>query len=153
MTFTVLGVPVPQGSMRAFMPKRARFPVVTSDNQRTKPWKSSVSAAAFEAKGGEDASAIAEPVEVAIVFYLPRPKSAPKRVTQPQTKPDLDKLVRAILDACTDAGVWVDDAQVVTLLARKTFAGGLDDKATGVPRAVVSVKRVEARDVEIGGGA
>lgn len=36
---------------------------------------------------------------------------------------DLDKLVRAVCDALTDAGVWVDDTQLVDLRARKFYAG------------------------------
>jgi len=35
LTFFVPGIPAPQGSMRAFMPKGARFPVVTADNPKT----------------------------------------------------------------------------------------------------------------------
>jgi crossover junction endodeoxyribonuclease RusA len=35
--------------------------------------------------------------------------------------PDLDKLVRSIFDAMTDAGVWLDDAQVVKVVASKAY--------------------------------
>jgi Holliday junction resolvase RusA-like endonuclease len=35
--------------------------------------------------------------------------------------PDLDKLVRAILDSLTGV-VWRDDAQVVDIVARKVYA-------------------------------
>jgi Holliday junction resolvase RusA-like endonuclease len=31
-------------------------------------------------------------------------------------------MIRAILDGCTDAGVWRDDAQVVNISARKRYA-------------------------------
>jgi crossover junction endodeoxyribonuclease RusA len=36
-------------------------------------------------------------------------------------RPDLDKLVRAVLDALSEAGVWRDDAQVVSVVARKAY--------------------------------
>jgi Holliday junction resolvase RusA-like endonuclease len=36
--------------------------------------------------------------------------------------PDLDKLVRAIFDALTDADVWNDDSQVVKLVTTKYYA-------------------------------
>jgi crossover junction endodeoxyribonuclease RusA len=39
--------------------------------------------------------------------------------------PDLDKLVRCICDALTDAGVWKDDAQVCVLVAAKRYTNGL----------------------------
>ena len=61
-------------------------------------------------------------------FYLPRPKSHfTKRGVRlsapwwPVTKPDLDKLTRALLDALTDAGIWRDDSQAVELHAEKIY--------------------------------
>jgi crossover junction endodeoxyribonuclease RusA len=150
--FTVYGVPIPQGSLKAFMPKGRRFPVVTSDNLRTKPWKHEVTEAAraeFERYETYSAAPRVEgPVAVDIEFYLPRPKTAPKRIRYPGKKPDLDKLVRAVLDALTNAGVWQDDSQVVAVIATKSFAGGMvpmvrpglvRDVDAGVPRAVIDV--------------
>ena len=86
------------------------------------------------------------PVIVHLTFELPRPAnhygtgrnkgvlkvSAPAHVT---TMPDLDKLVRGICDALTDAGVWKDDAQVVNVVAAKRYA-------TSQPRAVIRVQEV-----------
>ncbi len=58
-----------------------------------------------------------------LLFSLKRPKSHPKhRRTWPTTRPDLDKLVRAVLDACT-ANVFLDDSQVVRLECGKVWAG------------------------------
>jgi crossover junction endodeoxyribonuclease RusA len=39
----------------------------------------------------------------------------------PIVAPDLDKLVRCVGDAITDAGAWGDDAQVVALHAAKRY--------------------------------
>ncbi len=39
------------------------------------------------------------PIGLALVFYLPRPKSAPKRITWPAVRPDLDNYSKAIIDA------------------------------------------------------
>ena len=62
------------------------------------------------------------PVSVVCEFTLKRPTSAPKtRVTYPATRPDLDKLVRAILDALSGVGVYRDDAQVINIQASKTY--------------------------------
>lgn len=52
--------------------------------------------------------------------------SAPRH---PARAPDLDKLVRAVLDACTDAGVWPDDSRVVHLQATKRYD---DEQRAGV---------------------
>jgi Holliday junction resolvase RusA-like endonuclease len=45
--------------------------------------------------------------------------SAPKFVA---VKPDVDKLIRAVLDALTDAGVFRDDSRVVQVSATKIYA-------------------------------
>ena len=58
------------------------------------------------------------PVEVLLHFELARPKSA--RRLLPSTKPDLDKLARAVLDALTGV-VFKDDAQVVDLRVTKRY--------------------------------
>lgn len=63
------------------------------------------------------------PVIVAITFALPRPQSAPKRVTHPTKKPDLDKLARLVCDGLTGI-LFADDAQIVDLRCRKVFADG-----------------------------
>ena len=54
---------------------------------------------------------------------MPRPKSTPKRNVRPaHTKtPDIDKLLRAALDALTGV-VWRDDAQVAEVSVRKMVA-------------------------------
>lgn len=46
-------------------------------------------------------------------------QTAPLR---PITRPDIDKVVRAICDALTIAGAWDDDRQCVNLWAMKTYA-------------------------------
>jgi Holliday junction resolvase RusA-like endonuclease len=145
ITFTTYGVPIPQGSTKAFyIPKLGRS-VITNDNAKTKPWRHAIVAAAQEAVSGraplEDVA-----LEVHVLFYLPRPASAPKRVTEPAKKPDVDKLLRALLDALTAAGVWRDDAQVIATFARKAFAAGVHDPmgAAGLPRAEVRVSQAAA---------
>jgi crossover junction endodeoxyribonuclease RusA len=63
-------------------------------------------------------------VRLTIAFYLPRPKKHHKRgVFVPHcVKPDLDRLVRAILDALTGV-VYHDDNQVTELVTAKYYAG------------------------------
>lgn len=141
VTFTILGTPVPQGSTKAFWRPGMKHAVVTHDNAKSKPWRSDLCDSAHEAMAGrpplEDVA-----LDVDVMFFLPRPKSAKKSVTEPAKKPDVDKLLRAVLDALTIAGVWRDDAQVVCATARKAFAGGYRDPmgAHGIPRAVVTVR-------------
>jgi Holliday junction resolvase RusA-like endonuclease len=130
------GTPIPQGSHKAFVvgkkggPQRA---IVTDDNQRTKPWKQTVKHAALEAIDAAAWPMTERPVAVQVMFRLPRPKghygsgrnahivkaSSPD---YPAVKPDGDKLVRALLDALGEAGVWRDDAQVIEIYAIKVYA-------------------------------
>lgn len=142
LTVTVYGVAAPQGSTRAFVPKGWRRPIITADNQRTKPWRQAIVEACLPVLNGTPP--LEGPVGVSVLFLLPRPKSAPRRVTEPAKLPDLDKLVRALLDGLTTAGAWRDDAQVVTIGASKAFAGGQRDPLgpVGVPRAEVAVAAV-----------
>lgn len=119
LTFTVPGVPVPQGS---------KMPWGAEANPHVKSWRESVAAAAAEvmANGPVDG-----PVNVIVDFFFPRPKghfgsgrnaerlkdSAP---IWHSAKPDLDKLQRALGDAMT--GVVVrDDSQVASWHVRKLY--------------------------------
>jgi len=148
ITFTAYGLAAPQGSTRAFMRPGMRHPVVVADSKRTKPWRQAVVDGSREVMAGR--GPMEGPIEVRVVFYLPRPKSAPRRITEPAKLPDLDKLVRALGDALTSAGVWRDDAQVISTLARKAFAAGIHDPegAMGIPRAVVTAYEVPHRQSE-----
>ena len=119
---TVPGLPQPQGSSRAFVSKRTGRAIVTSANPRLRQWRDRL-ALAISARRLETRQARYDgAVRVHARFYLPRPKSAPKRVTYPTTRPDVDKLVRGCFDAISDAGVWRDDSQVVEVTATKCFA-------------------------------
>lgn len=60
-----------------------------------------------------------EPLDVMLVFRLPKPKTVER--DWPTLPPDLDKLVRACFDSCSDAGVWADDSRVVKVIAQKEY--------------------------------
>jgi len=63
-----------------------------------------------------------QPVAVAVIFRLKRPPSLPRKVIFHSRKPDLDKLVRATLDALTTCGLLADDGQVCRLSSAKRYA-------------------------------
>lgn len=121
ISFFVPGEPIPKGSAKAFM-VRGRA-VITHANKRTKPWERAIVEVAAWQKYERDRDA---PFGVELDFFMPRPKSHQKQknaVKYPSLKRcDLDKAVRAVLDALTVARVWVDDSRVVSLYARKQFA-------------------------------
>ena len=122
-SFEVPGKPVPQGSMRSFGHGR----MVHSNHQELLPWRAHVAAIAdqhvppmWDTTG---------PMRVEATFWLPRPKNhhgskglKPSAPWWPTGRVgDVDKYARALLDALTDAGVWVDDSQVVLLTAEKSY--------------------------------
>ena len=114
--FTVFGKPQPQGSAKAFIPKGWNRAVITSDNKTLKPWRQDVSMMAQHAMGGQDIAT--GPVSVEISFSFARPKSV--KAPHKTTKPDLDKLLRGILDSLSGI-VFRDDAQVVHCSVSKQY--------------------------------
>lgn len=113
LAFRVIGVPVPQGSKTVFNGR-----AVDSNQKALNPWRRNVKAAAEHAHMG--AAPLDGDLAVSIEFQFVRPKSV--RRARPSVKPDLDKLVRAVFDAITESGAWVDDARVVTVKASKVYA-------------------------------
>lgn len=58
-------------------------------------------------------------VSLDVMFFMPRPKTVKREL--PTVPPDLDKLIRAINDSATDAGIIQDDSQVVEIVAYKFY--------------------------------
>ena len=60
------------------------------------------------------------PVKLAIEFYF-----SGKHYTTPYrtSKPDLDNLLKGVLDICTKLAYWQDDAQIVSIRAEKCTSG------------------------------
>jgi crossover junction endodeoxyribonuclease RusA len=120
---TVNGIPAPQGSKRHVGGGR-----MVESSRAVAPWREAVRAETQRVVEESRVTGIAidlspyAPLIVDASFYLPRPKSTPKRVDYPAKRPDLDKLVRAVLDGLQAGGAFADDGQVVDLYARKSFA-------------------------------
>lgn len=115
LTFTVPGEAVPQGSKNAYA--RGNRIVLVESSSKLPAWRRTV---AVHAKAALLDDGFDGPVHVRVTFHMRAPHR--RTTTWPTKRPDLDKLVRAILDALTVAGVWADDSQVVTLTARKVWA-------------------------------
>lgn len=133
---TVLGAPVPQGSMKSFGPGR----MVHSNAHALQPWREAV---AWHVRAAMADAGIEEPLEgpltLTATFVLPRPKSAPKSRWAPDRKPDGDKLLRGLCDAITAGGGWVDDAQVVEYRVSKVYPA--DGALPGVTFTVAPAER------------
>jgi Holliday junction resolvase RusA-like endonuclease len=109
--------PRPKGSIRAFNIRGRSRPVLTSTTNGLKQYQGAIASAARLQWNGGPTSA---PVEVACVFGFSRPKS-PKHPTRHVVRPDIDKLLRAILDALTGV-VYIDDSQAVYVNGTKTYS-------------------------------
>lgn len=125
LLFRVDGVPVPQGSKVGFV--RGGRAVLVEANKKLPTWRSEVARTATIAM--LDANQVAPfvgPVKVHLTFFMPRP-AKPKWDQYPASKPDLDKLIRAVFDSLTHAGVWHDDSQAVHVVAQKLWCGVTTD--------------------------
>ena len=120
INFTVNGTPQPQGSIRAFMPKGAKHPVLTTDNVKLKPWRQEVSVMALLARGFGNRDPLKCAIYLRVKFIFAKPKSIKPSVTEKLTKPDVDKLLRGLFDALTGI-LFHDDSQVVWVDANKEF--------------------------------
>lgn len=120
LKFTVEGVPIPQGSMKAFIPKNWDRPIITSDNAKLKPWRKLVSQLAGLEMRKRDYIQIGKniPVRLTLSFYFEKPKSV--KTIDKVTKPDLDKLIRSCGDSLTGI-VYEDDSQVTEIVAKKLY--------------------------------
>jgi Holliday junction resolvase RusA-like endonuclease len=141
LEFIVYGVAVPKGSTQshAYYAKNKQtgellrnhrgepilLTATSNANPKTKAWADLVKQMAHEhlATLPPDARGLIEAgVRITLAFYLPRPKSLPRRVLANLKAPDLDKLVRNVFDSLTQT-CFRDDAQVVDLIAMKRYAG------------------------------
>ncbi len=150
ISFTVHGIPAPQGSKRAFATKAGRAVMVESSAKTLKPWREAVKCAALDAKGtsgilfDRDAAIL-----LIVTFRFSRPKShytAKNELKKsarkyPNVIPDLSKLIRAAEDAITDAGVWADDCQVVDECIGKRYCR--PDESPGATITIIEMTEAE----------
>jgi crossover junction endodeoxyribonuclease RusA len=139
---TVYGLPKPQGSMNSARTRAGKQVVFHHNAKELLPWREAVTWALRAAHRGDP---LTGPVAVNIVFTLRKPNSAPKRRhVYPTKQPDLDKLLRGVLDAATYAGVWRDDAQVVRGYQAKHYTGDGFPDVLPTPGAVIRIWPVPA---------
>lgn len=129
-------VPVPKGNMRAFVPKGWNRAVVTDSGGKTlRTFERDLRERAIEALTARGLGCATEqPFEVELALYMPRPNGdfdrggavRDRARAEPWTKPDLDKLERAVLDALTGV-VYDDDSRVCRVVKQKKFAGSGHD--------------------------
>ena len=121
----VLGEPIPKGSYH--MQRRGgKTWIVPGSNANM---KNRMDEWAFRVKSHAERSARANgltapcdgPIAADVTFYMPRPKSAAKRI-HCAVRPDLDKLFRGVFDPLIGI-VVTEDSRIVSLSGRKVYAG------------------------------
>lgn len=125
---TAYGIPGPQGSKTHVGEGR-----MIESSAKVKPWREAVGLYAMSARNKiRGWQMLRGPVEVSMVFSLPRPQShygtgrnagklRPSAPLRPDVTPDLDKLVRSTCDALKTGRIYADDALVVGLRAAKHY--------------------------------
>jgi Holliday junction resolvase RusA-like endonuclease len=121
--FTIYGEPVPKGRPR--FSTRGKFPVAYTP-EKTKNYESDVGMMAKAAMGAS------EPLEGALEAFIyvtfPVPASYSKKRTEAclsgqekhTKKPDLDNVVKAVLDGMSDI-VFLSDSQITSIHATKVY--------------------------------
>lgn len=121
VSFNVVGKPIPEGSTRAVTYRRndgSTGTRILHGNDNLYEWRYAIAKAYEEAQGGR----IDGSVYVELHFSFLRPKSVSVKKRPDMTvKPDLDKLIRAFLDALTGLA-YADDSQVTVIIATKDYS-------------------------------
>ncbi len=128
-TISIEGQPAQQGSKSPFVNKHTgRAMLVDVNRSALKPWRQMIAHATLEVI---DDLGIRVPLRACCLeldFHYMRPRSHVRRdgSIRPgreykNSRPDIDKLARAVLDALTGI-VYSDDSCVVELIARKHYS-------------------------------
>lgn len=112
MIFSVAGLPIPQGSL-----KMMNGNIVHTKDKELRAWRTDIGNTAKSC--GIQLIEKNRGVTIDLMFCMPKPSSVKRSI--PSTRPDLDKLIRAVLDALTGIA-YVDDGQVVAITASKIYS-------------------------------
>lgn len=124
INFFVDGLPVPQGSMKVINGR-----VIHNKGSELAAWRSAVALTARQ----NGARPTTEAMQIHIKFYMPRPRTVKR--PYPSVAPDLDKLIRSVLDGLTTIA-YVDDGQVVSIVAEKAYGDRIGAEISLSPKAI-----------------
>jgi Holliday junction resolvase RusA-like endonuclease len=150
LTFTVRGIPAPQGSKR-----HVGRGIMVESSKKVGPWRDAVRSEAVAAMDATGVTKMDGPLILEVTFYFARPKGHYRTGRKahllrddapevPTGAPDLSKLVRSTEDALTDAGAIADDSRIALLLAGKAYTS---PTAMGWPGARITVRRTDMAEL------
>ena len=126
--FFVPGNPRPQGS-KTFKGMRGGRPILTESSKHVAEWRATVTTITRH----HTVTPTTGPVEIILEFVMPRTKTMGTKPAPPMVQqPDLDKLVRAVLDGIVDGGGIEDDSFVTAIQASKRRAVPGEDPGVNV---------------------
>jgi Holliday junction resolvase RusA-like endonuclease len=137
----VYGIPAPQGSKRPIRNQYTGKIATVENSPNLAPWRQDVKYAAEAAltEAGRP-QPFQGAVVVRMVFTLARPATVKRNKRPwPSVAPDLSKLLRAVEDALTAAGVWRDDCLVVEYTRLAKVYVGEDPEALDRPGVVIII--------------
>ena len=108
--FSCEGTPVPQGSMKVI-----NGHILHSQGSALAVWRSTIALSARFA----GAKPLDGPMGIDVTFRVRRPKTVKR--DYPSVAPDLDKYIRACLDALTGI-CYIDDSQIVDISSKKVYS-------------------------------
>ena len=136
ITLHVTGIAAPQGSKR-----HVGNGIMVESSKSVKDWRNAIAAACREWLAEHPAEPLNDPVHVLVDFAFPKVASDPHRHWH-SVKPDIDKLLRAVLDALVKGAVLRDDSRVAILQARKAYC--VDGEPAGARIRIESLGASEA---------
>ena len=126
-SFSVFGVhPATQGSKKYVGTRRTatgnNIPLIVESHPGLPKFRKAITDAIVDSN--DENMRFVGAVKISATFYLPKPKTSSNRFPLNQRSGDLDKYLRALMDAVTKSELWGDDSQVVEIEAYKLYAIG-----------------------------
>ncbi len=136
----MISIEIPGEAVPQARPRVTRWG--TYDPPKCKAYKQKVGLIAKAIMHGREP--LAGPVKMSVLIFRDIPKSWSKKkkaaaiggAIYPTSKPDIDNLLKGIMDALKGI-IWKDDAQVISVEARKSY--------DVIPRVWVQVSECEAK--------
>jgi Holliday junction resolvase RusA-like endonuclease len=149
ITFFAQGIPKGQPRPRAFARKfGAKWQARVYDAGTAECWKAQIAVAFRNQVERVGFAQLKGAVGMEIIFNFPRPKShfrkngelKPDAPNYHTSKPDIENCEKAVLDALTQLGAWIDDSQVCDLHSGKRYAIGNNAGAS------ITIQQLEAQN-------
>ncbi len=122
ITYEIEGIPRPQGSKR-----HVGNGVMVESSKHVKEWRAWARLKASVAMRDRERIAKPNAVRLRVTFGFDRPKKHLKKGVVPPvfhtSRPDTDKLLRALLDSMSEV-VFEDDSQVADIRVEKVYSKG-----------------------------